>query len=119
MIESNPQMALLTRLMDAASVRSEVIANNVANVNTPGYQCLDVQFEAELARALGAGRAANMQQVTPKVVAGGGGAPRADGNNVDIDVEMGRLQKNNLMFELYAQLLSTHLAQHRSAIQGR
>jgi flagellar basal-body rod protein FlgB len=119
MIQSNPQVNLLTRLMDVASLRSEVIANNVANVNTPGYQCLDVQFECELTRALASGRPTTAQELAPTVVPGGGGTVRADGNDVDIDRQMGALQKNNLLFELYAQLLSVQIAQHRSAIQGR
>jgi flagellar basal body rod protein FlgB len=57
--------------------------------------------------------------VGPQVVLGAGGAERADGNNVDIDLEVGRLQKNSLYFRVYTQLLATQLAQFRSAIAGR
>src|SRR5438105_12261096 len=110
MIQPNSQMALLARLMDVASLRHEVIAHNVANVNTPGHQCLEVQFEDALARALSSGRTASPMQATPHVVPGTGGTMRADGNNVDIDMEIGRLQKNSLLFELYAQVLSVQVA---------
>ena len=43
---------------------------------------------------------------------------REDGNNVDVDLEMARLQKNALYFKLYSQLLASDLAQYRSAISG-
>jgi flagellar basal-body rod protein FlgB len=102
-----------------ARLRTEVIAHNVANVNTPGHQCLQVQFEDALARALDRGDAMRAAQLTPQVVEGGGGTLRADGNNVDIDLELGRLQKNSLLAELYTQLMSVRMAQYRSAIQGR
>jgi flagellar basal-body rod protein FlgB len=119
MMDSNSHMSLIARLMDVACLRNEVIAHNVANVNTPGHQCLEVQFEDALAQALGASDSSQAAQVAPRVVTGGGGAMRADGNNVDIDLEMSRLHKNSLMFELYSQLLAMHISQHRSAVQGR
>ena len=43
----------------------------------------------------------------------------ADGNNVDIDLEMGRLQKNTLLYRVYTQILAVQLGQMRSAIGGR
>ncbi|MEJ7590453.1 MAG: hypothetical protein WKF77_02820 [Planctomycetaceae bacterium] len=43
---------------------------------------------------------------------------RADGNNVDIDREMGQLNKNAMLQQTYVQLLSTYLEQMRLAIQG-
>jgi flagellar basal-body rod protein FlgB len=119
MIPANSQVALLARLMDAACLRNEVIAQNVANVNTPGHECLTVQFEDALAQALASGDTAQAMHVTPVVVPGGGGTMRADGNNVDIDLELGRLQKNSLLFEFYAQVMSLEVGQYRSAIQGR
>lgn len=118
MIQSNSQIALLSKLMDVAHLRQEVIAHNVANVNTPGHQCLEVRFEDALRQALTPGRGGHAGHVAPRVAPGVGGIERADGNNVDIDLEMGRLQKNSLLFELYSQVLSVQLAQYRSAIQG-
>jgi flagellar basal-body rod protein FlgB len=43
---------------------------------------------------------------------------RADGNNVDIDDEMGLLTKNNLLYSACMQLLNHHMNQQRSAING-
>ena len=46
------RIELLTRLLDVAAMRQDVIAQNVANVNTPGYGTLGVAFEDALKQAL-------------------------------------------------------------------
>lgn len=112
-------MNLLSRLLTAASMRHDVIAQNVANVNTPGFQTLEVSFEDALREALTSVETTNLESVKPQVVLGTGGVERVDGNNVDIDLEVGRLQKNTLYFKVYTQLLAAELAQYRSAISGR
>lgn len=119
MIDPNSQISLLARLLDVASLRNKVIAQNIANVNTPGHQRLEVHFEEALARSLTAGDRRGAQHLTAQVRPGAGGAERTDGNNVDIDQEIGRLQKNHILFQLYTQVLATQLTQYRSAIQGR
>lgn len=116
---TNSQIDLLSRLLDVASVRHEVIAQNVANVNTPGFRRLDVDFESAFARALTSNKDASAMKVEPKIVTANDGSERADGNNVDIDVEMGRLNKNSLLYKVYAQVMAVQLGQMRSAISGR
>lgn len=108
---------MLSRMLDAAHLRQRVIAANVANVNTPGYRQMDVTFEDELARRVKDGE--SPRGVTPRVVEGRGGKERADGNNVDIDAELGRLNKNSLLSNAWTQILASRLAAMRSAITGR
>jgi flagellar basal-body rod protein FlgB len=105
----------LTRVLDTAGLRHRVIAQNVANVNTPGYKRLEVQFEDALAKALATpgGPAAK-----PRVVEGDG-PERVDGNTVDIDREMGDLTKNGLLYQAATQILASRLAALRSAVSGR
>jgi flagellar basal-body rod protein FlgB len=110
------QTDLLKSLLDAANLRHRVIAQNIANVNTPGYHRLEVRFEDELARSLKAGGVRPRPQIAE---AEGDGYERVDGNNVDIDDEMGRLSKNALLFNAYSQLLANKVGQMRSAITGR
>ena len=98
-------------------LRHQVIAQNVANVNTPGYHRLDVAFEDQLKEVMHAG--GSPLKVQPRVVAGTGGTERPDGNNVDIDQEMGELTKNALLFNAFSQLLTSRIGQMRSAISGR
>jgi flagellar basal-body rod protein FlgB len=110
----------LGRLLDTAVLRHQVIAQNVANVNTPGYHRLEVTFEDELGRLLQTGADHGKPgQAHPQVVEATGGTMRADGNNVDIDNEMGDLDKNFMLFNVFSQIISSRIAQHRSAIAGR
>jgi flagellar basal-body rod protein FlgB len=113
------RIQLLTRLLDVAALRQDVIAQNVANVNTPGYTTMGVNFEDALKDALAPGSGQQLADVEPQVAPGAGGALRADGNNVDVDLEMARLQKNAIYFQVYAQMLANDLAEFRSAIRGQ
>jgi flagellar basal-body rod protein FlgB len=110
---------LLSRLLDVASLRHRVIAQNVANVNTPGYHQLDVQFEDAFTQALSAGDSTAALHVRPQVVENSTAPERADGNNVDIDVEIARLNKNTLLYRTFAQIIASHVATQRSAITGQ
>lgn len=100
----------LSQLLSAASLRHRVIAQNVANVNTPGYRRLEVTFGGELARASGT--------AGPKVVYADAPA-RVDGNTVDIDREMNDLTKNALLYQAAAQIVTSRIASLRSAVSGR
>lgn len=122
MMGNVPQADFLCRLLEACSLRHRVIAQNVANVNTPGYQRLVVRFEEELARQLGAGNSLAsglLPHIAPTVVTDTANWPRADGNTVDIAQEMGLLTKNSLLYHTYIQILALRLGEMRSAITGR
>ncbi|HZZ78307.1 MAG TPA: flagellar basal body rod protein FlgB [Gemmataceae bacterium] len=111
-------MELLSRVLSVASMRHDVIAQNIANVNTPGFHTLQVNFEEALREAMDAGNAGSLHTLSPQITLGAGGVERVDGNNVDIDQEVNRLQKNTLLFKVYTQLMATQIAQYRSAISG-
>ncbi len=42
----------LEKAMDAASLRGQVIASNITNANTPGYESMRVEFESDLSQAM-------------------------------------------------------------------
>jgi len=42
---------LLEKMLDVSSVKHKVIANNIANVNTPGYKKMEVSFADQLEKA--------------------------------------------------------------------
>lgn len=52
MTSLNSQFDLLGRLVEATEVRQRAISNNIANVNTPNYRRIDVEFEEQLAKEL-------------------------------------------------------------------
>ncbi len=114
-----PQSDLLARCLDTATLRHRVIANNLANVNTPGFHRQEVAFEDAFARALQRQGEARAAEVRPSVVESKGGIARQDGNNVDIDRELGDLNKNALLFNAFSQFLLGQIASMRSAITGR
>lgn len=106
-------------MLDAAELRHRVVGQNVANVNTPGYRALEVSFEELLGEVLSGSGEGRVPGVKPQVLEVGGLPVRADGNNVDIDREMGQLSKNSLFYQTYSQLLASKLSMMRSAITGQ
>ena len=95
-----------------------MISQNLANVNTAGYQRLDVQFEEALAESIRGSGSAQAQEVTAKIVTDNSSSVRADGNNVDVDKELSQLNKNTLLFQMYSQLLKSQFDTMRRAIES-
>jgi flagellar basal-body rod protein FlgB len=114
-----PQAELLTRLLDVASLRHQVISHNLANVNTPGYRQLEVSFEDAFTQVLGKQGEASALRIRPRIVEGRDNPPRQDGNTVDLDKEIGNLNKNAILFSTAMQMLMSRVNMMRSAITGR
>lgn len=112
------QVDLLTRLLSASEQRQQVISNNIANVNTPEYRSLELNFEDALAAEITKQGKPIGSSAAPSVVRAQGLAARADGNNVDIDRELGMLNKNAMLQQLYLQLIGTDMNQMRRAMEG-
>lgn len=115
----SPVMIALARQLDSASLSQRVIANNVANVNTPGFKKSHVAFADELKRALDArapalatsnprhlGGAADIKGVAPRVVQETETTMRYGQNNVDIDQEMVNLAANTILYDFSVNSLS-------------
>ncbi len=115
------QFQLISKLLDATALRHQAISQNIANVNTPGYQRVDVSFEEQLVRVLQeeGSQSPRWDDLRPQMEPMPVGLSRADGNNVDIDHEMGQLTKNSVLFDTYAHILAAKLNIMRSAITGR
>lgn len=97
---------ILQKAADTSWKRNEVIANNIANVDTPGYKRKDVEFETYLMSALvGDGSldkrvaTARLDTITPQVYTDYSNLSyRLDGNNVDIDTETVKLAENQIRY---------------------
>ncbi len=123
----------MQRLLNAKNLRNEVISNNIANVDTPGFKRADVSFEQALIdniqknrielKTSHKGHINNFQDVKdikPEVYVQGDSVFRTDKNNVDIDTEMVELTKNTLSYNILAQQVQTKFALLRAAIsEGR
>lgn len=117
---SDVTSAALAKSLDAAGLRHRVIADNIANVETPGFTRSDVQFDEQLRQALSAGDPENamrrVKSVEPEVEVDSLSPPGPNGNNVSIDKEMAELTKNDLQYETLVQLLNLKASMIRAAI---
>jgi flagellar basal-body rod protein FlgB len=94
----------LTRYLDLASDEAKLTAANMANIDTPGYRAVGMDFEAEMREALGSVD----QGRTPRPVrlkAVDGLVARPDGNNVSMDREGLNLAEAQLKFKTGVALL--------------
>ncbi|AGL01662.1 flagellar basal body rod protein FlgB [Desulfoscipio gibsoniae] len=100
---------ILTKQLDTCTLRQRVIANNIANFNTPGFKKSEVSFQQQLKKALDDSHVKqnnNLAELTPKIVQVKNTAMKADGNNVDIDQEMVNLATNTLLYRLATRVKS-------------
>ncbi len=124
----------LSRGLETAGLRQKVLANNIANVNTPNFKRSEVVFETLLAKELygddsgrldmvrtndkhlpmnseGGARAAMVQDNTTTM--------RTDNNNVDIDVEMANLAKNQIYYNAMAQSIGGYFTKMKNIITSK
>lgn len=95
--------------------RHEILAANIANVETPGYRAHDLEFKDALA---GAFETQPTDAPAARVFDRPSGQGRSDGNTVDIDMEMARLADNRGRYTTYAEILARRLAALRRAIES-
>ena len=102
---------VLDRAADASWLRNDVISNNISNADTPGFKRSDVNFETQLAKALGQSRYTSLDakmsglnrhlsRLKPVTYSDYSGySYRVDGNNVDPDTEAVYLAKNQVVYQ--------------------
>ena len=117
---ASPTYDASKHLLDAAALRQEALASNIANAETPGYKRVDLDrsFAGEFAARLKAGDVATAPN--PKVVEdSAASSQRTDGNTVEVDKELLAMGKNGAEFEALTDFVSGSLKQLRMAITGR
>ena len=105
----------LERALSGSALRQQAIAQNIANVNTPGYRRQDVDFQSALAAAWDGGEQ-SVASVTPRTEADMSSVMRADGSSVDIDQEAATQAQNGLQYEAVSTVMKTRIAILKSAI---
>lgn len=114
--------------------RQQVLANNIANADTPNFKARDFDFRAELERAVQQGRTttATGLATTQKGHIGGGkpqftvdnlqyrnpSQPRMDGNTVDMDMERSRFLDNSIRYQASLQFIDGRIKGLRTAMQS-
>jgi flagellar basal-body rod protein FlgB len=124
----NSSFGGLEKTLDLTWQRNQALASNISNAETPQYRAVDMTFANELKKAFGEERAelfttsskhldigeASNAHTVPDL----SGATKPDGNNVDIDLQMGKLAANSGDFMNAARLYRKQLGFIRNAIRN-
>jgi len=110
---------LLEAGLRAEALRQRAVANNVANLQTPGYRRLDVRFEQLLAKAMESGEDFDVEELEPELYQPKNTAVNPNGNDVNLDVEVGELVKNSLREKAFVRLLNKKYTQIDQAVNNR
>lgn len=135
MLLNTGSMDRIGRALDASQLRQNVIANNIANVDTPRFKRSEVRFEQLLQQELNSYKSSfvgyrtdprhfaigrsDRNAVQPEVVTDRKSSMNNNENNVDIDYEMALMAKNQLYYNTLIQQLNHEIRMTRTAIDGR
>jgi flagellar basal-body rod protein FlgB len=120
-----PLMRGLERVLDVSAFRHQIIAANLANIDTPGYRTRDLRpFAGEIERAMAGkdssliGQTLTRQSFTPIAHEIRGLLERPDGNNVSVERESLLLAQNQLRFQVAVQFMKAEFHRMSLAITG-
>ena len=112
--------------------RQKLLANNIANADTPGFKAQDIDFSKTLEKAVRGGGSGGlkMNATSDRHFKGSlsGAAsldlkyriphqPSMDGNTVDMDIERSQFADNNIRHETSLKMLSSSISRIKSAMQ--
>ena len=120
----SPALQSLRLAMDEAALRHQAISSNIANVNTPGYQRMDVSATFQRAYSdaltrLGDGESVGDLPQQSIETAAVQGPARPDGNTVQLEQEMVGLAQNSARYEFAGQMLASNYHGIKYAITGQ
>ena len=112
--------------------RQKVMSSNIANINTPGYKTKELVFEDELKNSITnnslqmtATNSRHMTNVTsslansnPKLMEVENLEEQNDGNNVNIDTQMGEMSKNKVLFDAIQSSIKRDSKLFRSVVES-
>jgi flagellar basal-body rod protein FlgB len=130
---SRTNLSLTQKMMDTAMLRGRVIANNIANVNTPGYRRVEVAFEEELRSALDRTKLKGTRTDEKHLAMGRKDLSGVNAeayhpydptlpsgvNNVDIDMEMAKLAETQITYNYAVRFGQGVFKKLNAAIQGK
>jgi len=114
MSTTTPIMQLLQGYLKVTSDRQQMIASNIANVDTPGYHTKDINFQTAMRQVSDDGDDILLMPASTEVE----GLPeRPDGNNVNIDREGLLLGEAQLQYQMGVQLIKAEFHRLLTAIK--
>ena len=118
----NDTMFAYQRVMDFRTQRHNVVSSNLSNVETPGYEAKDVQFENILKEAITTEKGFPLVRTNSKHIDQGGQieilstrpqivkvkSPIAsfDGNTVSVEKEMAKMSENSMLYQAETEVLA-------------
>ena len=118
---------VLDKAADASWSRENILTNNIANVNTPGYKRKDLNFENTLKTELGRCKHesldskmkdVDLSRLNPSVyVDSSNYSYRLDGSNVDIDTENAALARNQLKYNALVDSINHEFSMIKAVTQ--
>lgn len=101
------QNVILETALQATNYKNTALIQNLANVDTPGYQRITVDFESSLSDAIGQTKSTGNNSNMSNVMRGLSFTPKTDdttldGNTVDVETEMIELYKNSTKYDVIA-----------------
>jgi len=116
------QNTVISSAMQAAIFRNEVISNNIANADTPGFKKSRVEFEDSLRRALDNIKRTGVKDISGvdmrATLANESFSYRIDENNVDMEVEMSELYQNAAKYDALVAMVQNNNRRFNLVIQG-
>lgn len=108
---------LLETGIRAESMRQKAIADNVANLNTPGFKRNDIRFEELLNKAMKTGGSVDLDKVQPEIFKPMTTRVKGNGNDVSLEHEVGEMVKNSLKHKALTLILKKKYMQMESAMR--
>ena len=116
MSKTNNIVDIIAAGIKAESFRQKTIANNVANMQTPGYRRVDVKFRELLAKAVDSSGVIDLSEIEAQIYRPKTTAVKSNGNDVSFEVEVGEMVKNTLRHKAYIRILQKKYRQLELAI---
>jgi flagellar basal-body rod protein FlgB len=110
----------IARYLDLDTRQIQITTANMANIDTPGYRTVGMDFEGEMRRAMmGVDLDGNEEAgVTPRIFDVDGLIVRPDGNNVSMDRESLNLAEAQLKYKIGVALIKQEFAGVMAAIHA-
>jgi flagellar basal-body rod protein FlgB len=116
---SDPVVAVLSTALDGVALRQSVIANNIANVDTPGFRAGSVDFETSLKAAISDGSLFSGQPGAVPITATPTQTPvGANNNNVDLRKETMAALQSTFQYQMLSRATTDHFATIRTAAEA-
>jgi flagellar basal-body rod protein FlgB len=119
---NQPGYLTAKKMLDAVELRQEAIANNIANLETPGYHRVDLApaFQTQLERACASGDSRQIAGLKPALAFDPNAVPGSrDGNTVHLENELMQLNQNSTTHAFETQVIGNMLSRMRLAITGK